>query len=240
MYDFYLYSGKQENGDTPYKDLQKSAQVVAKLCTDLPGNLGHKVFFDNWFTTLELMLYLKRRGILAVGTVRANRLQGCPLLERQDRGSMDYRSDSNSAIIIIKWLDNSVVQLTSNYVGINPLGTIERWVKKDGERKEIPCPQIVKAYNKSMGGVDLADMLIALYRIEVKTKRWYIKVFWHLVDIAKLNAWILYKSHYKQYGYPLKKMKSLVVFSKELADSLIHANKGATAGNGREGPSKIN
>ena len=177
MYDFYLYSGKQENGDTPYKDLQKSAQVVAKLCTDLPGNIGHKVFFDNWFTTLELMLYLKRRGILAVGTVRANRLQGCPLLsskdlERQDRGSMDYRSDSNSAIIIIKWLDNSVVQLTSNYVGINPLGTIERWVKKDGERKEIPCPQIVKAYNKSMGGVDLADMLIALYRIEVKTKRW--------------------------------------------------------------------
>ena len=33
-------------------------------------------------------------------------------------------------------------------------------------------------------------------------------------------------------------MKSLVVFSKELADSLIHANKGATAGNGRGRPSK--
>ena len=103
--------------------------------------------------------------------------------------------------------------------------TIERWVKKEQARKDIPCPQIVKAYNKSMGGVDLADMLIALYRVEVKTKRWYVKVFWHLVDIAKVNAWILYRRHYQQYGLPQKKQKSLLIFSQEVAESLIHANK---------------
>lgn len=32
-----------------------------------------------------------------------------------------------------------------------------------------------------MGGVDLEDVLIQIYRKEVKTTRWYIKIFWHLV-----------------------------------------------------------
>ena len=93
--------------------------------------------------------------------------------------------------------------------------TIELWVKKDQPMKEIPCPQIVRAYNKSMGGVDLAGMLISLYRVEVKTRRWYIKVFWHLVDIAMVNAWIPYRRHCKQYGLPDNKNKSSDLLSSD-------------------------
>ena len=100
---------------------------------------------------------------------------------------MDYRTDNNSGIIITKWVDNSTMQLTSNFVGIEPIGEIERWSKEDKIRKKVPCPQIVISYNQSIGGVDLADMLISLYRIPIKTHRWYIKVFWHLIDIAKVN-----------------------------------------------------
>ena len=47
MYDFYLYSGKQNaNDNAPYNHLEKSAQVVAKLCQDLPGHKGHTHFFS--------------------------------------------------------------------------------------------------------------------------------------------------------------------------------------------------
>ena len=72
------------------------------------------------------MAYLKKEGLLAVGTIRSNHLQGCPLLSNKDlqksaMGASDYRIDNNSGIIIVKWLDNSVVQLTSNYVGIEPM-----------------------------------------------------------------------------------------------------------------------
>ena len=73
MYDFYLYEGKQSNEVRPNSHLQKSAQVVAKLCIELPRHVGHKVFFYNWFTTLDLMIYLKKEGLLAVGTIRSNR-----------------------------------------------------------------------------------------------------------------------------------------------------------------------
>ena len=126
------------------------------------------------------MIYLKKEGLLTV--VRSNRLQGCPLLSNKDlqkspRGASDYRVDNNSGIIMLKWLDNSVVQLTSNYGRIEPMYQIERWYKTAGEKKNDDYPQIVKAYNKSMRGVDLVDMLIALYHISAKTKRWYIKIF---------------------------------------------------------------
>ena len=167
------------------------------------------VYFDNWFSTLNLFLYLKQIGINAVGTIRQNRLQGCPLKSskefcKEERGSYDYHVDSNSGIVVLKWLDNNIVHLASNYAGVEPVNTIQRWCSKSKTRKLIPCPKIVTAYNKCMGGVDLADMLIALYRIKVKTKRWYIKVFLHFVDIAKVNAWILYRRHCNLHNVPAK------------------------------------
>ena len=88
MYDFFIYGGKPTinngNDNTDYDHLQKSAQVVAKLCQNLPSHKNHKLFFDNWFSTLELMLHLKNKGILAVGTIRLNRLAGCSVSSNKD------------------------------------------------------------------------------------------------------------------------------------------------------------
>ncbi|XP_065678194.1 uncharacterized protein LOC136093171 [Hydra vulgaris] len=68
-------------------------------------------------STFDLIQYLKDIGIKAAGTIRPNRLHGCPVipskeLKKQDRGSLDYRIDKNSALIVVKWLDNNIVHLT--------------------------------------------------------------------------------------------------------------------------------
>ena len=135
------------------------------LCVELPQHVEDKDFFDNWFTTLNQMTYLKKEGLLAIGTIRSNGLQECPLLSNKDlqksaRGASDYCVDTNSGIIIVKWLDNNVVQLTSNYVSLEPMDQIERLDKAVGEKKNVDYLEIVKAYNKNMGGVDLAEVLI--------------------------------------------------------------------------------
>ena len=118
------------------------------------------------------------------------------------------------------------MQLVFNFIGIEPMTSIERRCKKEKKKKnDIPCPQIVKQYNKSIAGVDLADIVIALYRIRCKTKHWYQKMFWYLVDIAKVNAWLLYRWHYQQYEDATKNQKSLLVFSCEIAEALIDSNK---------------
>jgi hypothetical protein len=76
----------------------------------------------------------------------------------------------------------------------------------------------------NMCPVDLADMLISIYRIPCRTKRWYVKIFWHLVDLAKVNAWILYRRHLqqRQERAPSKsdKSKTLLEFSSEIADKI--------------------
>ena len=47
-YDFYLYVGKDDSSqNTKYSSLQKSAEVVARLVETIPGNIGHKLLFDN-------------------------------------------------------------------------------------------------------------------------------------------------------------------------------------------------
>ena len=228
MYDFFVYGGKENtdvNNDDDISKLQKSAQVVAKLCKNLPPNANHKVYFDNWFTTLDLLLYLKRRGILACGTIRKNRLQGCPLasdkeMKKEGRGSVDFKCDMNSGLIVSKWYDNSSVHLASNFVGVEPMMQVSRWCSKEKAKVAVQCPKIVMCYNGGMFGVDLADMLISLYRITVKTKRWYVKIFWHCVDIAKVNAWLLYRRHCKQQGIPAKRQLPLLNFVLQLSDTL--------------------
>ena len=42
------------------------------------------VFFDDWFTTLDLLHHFRSNGIHAVDTIRSNRLQGGTLDASKD------------------------------------------------------------------------------------------------------------------------------------------------------------
>ena len=221
MYDFYIYAGKGEiveNSD--YKHLQKSAQVVARLCEHLPSHSGHQLVYHFGLANLP-----QEQGYTSMWHHAANRIQGCPLQSNKDmtkagRGAIDFKSDAEPGIVVVKWLDNNTI-----HVGVEPLGTIQRWCPAEKKDINIQCPQMILRYNKGMGGVDLADMLISLYQIKMKTRRWYIKIFWHLVDIAKVNAWLHYRRHCEQLEIPKKQELSLLDFVLEIAESLATTNK---------------
>ena len=65
---FEVYCGKK--GSNVEKGL--AARVVKDLTNDFQGK-HHHVFFDNFFTSLELIQDLKEVGIYACGTARKNR-----------------------------------------------------------------------------------------------------------------------------------------------------------------------
>ena len=76
IYDFFIDGGKNDNGGSPLT----AKDIVLKLSKDIPKNKGFQLHYDNWFSTMELMLALKSFGIFLTTTFRTNRLNGCPLL----------------------------------------------------------------------------------------------------------------------------------------------------------------
>ena len=70
---------------------------------------------------------------------------------------------------------------------------IQRWDKANKTFIEVERPYIVGAYNKYMGGVDLLDSFTAKYKFPIKSRRWYMYIFWHTIILAVVNAWLLYK-----------------------------------------------
>ncbi|RXN28339.1 piggyBac transposable element-derived 4-like protein [Labeo rohita] len=53
-------------------------------------------------------------------------------------------------------------------------------------------PQCVLDYNKKMGAVDKVDMMDSFVGCTRKTLKWYKKLFFHFVDLAVHNAFIIY------------------------------------------------
>ena len=100
------------------------------LLSELP-DLNYCLLIDNYFTSVRLLSKLKERGISVTGTIRANRVEKCPLravdkMKREDRGSYDSRLDKTSGVQLVRWNDNSVVTVASNTFGIQPLTKVSR------------------------------------------------------------------------------------------------------------------
>lgn len=88
-----------------------------------------------------------------------------------------------------KWKDNKMVYFMSNFQGTEET-TVSR-TEKNGSKSTVTCPQTVKDYNAFMGGVDTADRLRALYCIDRKSPKWWHRLFWGVLDIAFVNAFVI-------------------------------------------------
>ena len=74
---------------------------------------------------------------------------------------------------VVKWFDNRSVVFLTNVMSARPIGQIRRWDKKKREHINIQCPSVVRTYNLFMGGVDLMNSLIGLYRNKIRSKKYY-------------------------------------------------------------------
>ncbi|KAL3276873.1 hypothetical protein HHI36_012237, partial [Cryptolaemus montrouzieri] len=64
--------------------------------------------------------HLTSTGYCATGTIRDNRVGKCPLTEKsvmqkQERGTYDFRTDSENTVCLIRWKDNKVVTCATNF-----------------------------------------------------------------------------------------------------------------------------
>lgn len=246
-YKFEIYSGSSEKCAEGEPDLQASANIVVRLLREVPRFENYIVYFDNFYTTIPLLVYLRTQGILAVGTIRRNRIKNCKLPDEKvmmkcERGtSQEFVCTINGIeVTSVSWKDNRIVNLVSTYIGTKPIKaienseeepiTIKRFDKKEKTTKNIPCPQIIKDYNCHMGGVALMDSSMGRHKIMMKSRKWTNRLFYHLLDMTSVNAWILYRriNNHRQAA-----SMRLIDFKLEVADVLFSSSSAKSMQRGR-------
>ena len=165
----------------------------------------------------SLLLELRKRGILCAGTVRENQLSKPPLatnkaMKKKGQGTTMEVISKDGTVVITKWYDNKYILLASNFVGIGIVDLANRWSKQDKKYIDVQCPEAVKLYNSSMGGVDKFDFLISLYRTTIRSRKWTLRMIFHAVDMAVTNSWIEYKLKSQKLGIPNKKTTGFTSF----------------------------
>uniref|UniRef100_A0A3B5LLW8 PiggyBac transposable element-derived protein domain-containing protein n=1 Tax=Xiphophorus couchianus TaxID=32473 RepID=A0A3B5LLW8_9TELE len=165
------------------------------------------VFCENFFTSFNLVQYLHTAlGVKCIDLIK----RGC--------GACNFRAAEG--VLAVKWFDNKCVNLLSNACGIMPFSTVKRWSKESRAKITILCPSLISAYNELKGGIDLSDMLVHMYKTPAKSRRWYLPLFGHILDLCIANSWLLYK---RDSGLQNEKPMSLKRFCLAVAHSLNHS-----------------
>ena len=222
VYDFEVYQG----GTGIRTELGQGPDVIIKLCSTLQSQKNYKIFADNPFTSMPLIPRLLHRGMHYTGTLRKNRggklkLKSEKELKKEGRGASDCQVDETCNIAGVCWYDNKVVTLVSSYVAVEPQDGARRWDKTQKDYRVVPRPAIVKAYNQFMGGIDLMDSFLAKYRYKLKSRRWPMYLFWHMMNLSLVNAWLLYRRDCGLLGVPEKDRLLQRQFQSCVAESLV-------------------
>ena len=104
------------------------------------------------------------------------------------RGDSDFQFSKN--VISYKWFDEKpVLLLATNIEGMDGRSNVMRQTKGSVTKTPVPCPNIIKMYNASIGFVDVIDQKTTAYRLDRKSKfRFYLRMFFDLINIAFANS----------------------------------------------------
>ena len=88
-------------------------------------------------------------------------------------------------------MDKRPVVMLSNIHDDSSVVKVRRTRLAEGGQEEINKP-LVDQYNMYMGGVDKADQYLCYYGFSHRTVKWWRRAFFHLLDLAIVNAYVLY------------------------------------------------
>ena len=195
---FQVYLGKNRTNSELFTRKGLGYYVVWTLGEPyLDAN--HHFFFDNFFTSVDLVKSLHKRNSYACGTVRLHRRDLPADLKRIKLVGGEIRTRQSGNLVVTLWRDKRVVSMLSTNVQPeteihavqqrNMRGRMKRVVPDDAKKK----PEVVSVYNSGMNGVDVNDQYRSYYTPGTTSKKWWKYLLWFFIDSAIVNAFILEK-----------------------------------------------
>ena len=216
LLNFSVYTGKTDDNLRTYGLGEK----VVLFLSEPYQYKGYALFVDSFFSSVKLCQELLLRNTYLCSTTRSNRRQYPNELAKTTLNARgEFKSvvvDGNVSATI--WKDKKCVHFLNTYYNFDVILSVKR-KQLDGSVNDISCPACVKGYNMNMGGVDLCDQKRKTLSCSRKSLKWYMRLFWFILDVCVVNAHILEQ---KSQHHPKRTQKA---FRLELGSSwLMHEN----------------
>lgn len=178
----FCYNIKPYLGRDEERTQALGSHVVMKL-TEPIWNKGYNITTDNFFTSADLARQLLAKRTTIVGTVRAHRreLPPPPPQRLELHSSIFYESNELHLTRYQAKRTKTVHILSTQHRGTT--------CQPDGKKK----PFTILYYNSTKYGVDMLDQMARQLSTKSGCRRWPLAVFFNIIDLAAINAWILYK-----------------------------------------------
>jgi len=195
-----LYCGKNSQIGNKLAKCALGSRVVLNLLQPFFQRINYNkipefhLYFDNFFTNMDLILHLQKLRLKCTGTIRDNRVKKKNVLDKKaSRGTYIVKHDLNSGINFII-MDSKPVSIASTAAGITPLSTSKRYSSEARSKTEVLFPQAFHLYNKFMGGVDVHDGHCNNVLPSIRSKKWTWIVFMRLIQASITNALIIFNA----------------------------------------------
>jgi len=185
VWNFIVYTGM----DTIYGQRHPGEQISSRIVLEVAHDLfdrGYCLYLDNWYTSPNLVDTLCTRKTDVVGTMRTNRKKFPDFVKRARLKKGETVAAFHKKQMIMKWKDKRDVTLISTFHDDSMENVTRQGV--------IQKPSVILDYNKNTGGVDRNDGQLQSYKLaQERLKKYYQKMFRYLLDVVRLNAFIIYK-----------------------------------------------
>lgn len=196
------------------REVNQGRRVVTDLVNRYYGS-WRGVTCDNFFTSIPLATELYANELTITGTLRSNKTEipkaFFPSKKREELSSL-FGFTTNLTLVSYVPKKNRAVALLSTQFNNGEIDHAD-------EKKK---PEIIKHYNQTKGAVDTGDKMTKEYTCVRATRRWPFRIFMEMVDIAALNAYIIWTK--KNPTWRNKDRSRRRVFLRELGLSLVRDN----------------
>ena len=193
------------------RETEQGTRVILDLAEDI-DNSCHNITCDNFFTNLSLAQKLLQKKLTLIGTMRKSK----PELPTEFAVAKGRNVKSTVFGFQLDAMIASYCSKTNRVV--NMLSTMHS--QPEIENTSDQKPSIILFYNKTKDGVDTLDRMVRSHSTKRKTRRWPLDLFYNVIDVSTINAFIIWQGIYPENGniYMRQRRKFLISLGRELCE----------------------